>query len=222
MLRYIVRMNKSLVNKTDTLKALAIEYMALQPSITKREVCEKLNIPSRTLGDWCSDPNFGSALYKRAMIEYGLELPAILKALTREAKGGNVQAIRTVLEHTGKMAKNSVNVIISPWEMFMKEQLEGIEKKGKVVKFKEVPMEEVIEVKTSEGNRKGKIKEEKIKTFQEIQKEVSKVKRNLKQKEWYMWRKRAKEVNISSLKNKRPTPIQRKEWEESIIKAEKN
>ena len=117
------KMNKSLVNKSDTLKALAIEYMALQPNISKKEVCEKLNIPTRTLTDWCSDPNFGSALYKRAMVEYGLELPAILKALTKEAKGGNVQAIRTVLEHTGKLAKNNVNVIVSPWEMFMKDQL---------------------------------------------------------------------------------------------------
>ena len=103
-------MSKSLVNKTETLKALAIEYMALQPNISKKEVCEKLDIPSRTLTEWCSDPNFGSALYKRAMVEYGLELPAILKALTKEARGGNVQAIRTVLEHTGKMSKNNVNV----------------------------------------------------------------------------------------------------------------
>ena len=75
-------------------------------------------------------------------------------------------------------------------------------------------------MEVSSSNKKGTIKKEKIKTFQEIQKEIAKVKRNEKQKEWYMWRKRAKAVNIPSLKNKRPTPIQRKEWEDSIIKAE--
>ncbi len=213
-------MSKSLVNKSDTLKALAIEYMALQPNISKKEVCEKLDIPTRTLTEWCSDPNFGSALYKRAMVEYGLELPAILKALTKEAKGGNVQAIRTVLEHTGKLAKNNVNVIVSPWEMFMKDQLEGSEKKEKEVKFEEVVSEEVIEVEQTNANKKGRIKEEKVKTFQEIQKEVAKTKRNLKQKEWYMWRKRAKAVGVEPLKNKRPTPVQRKEWEQSIVDAE--
>ena len=36
-----------------------------------------------------------------------------------------------------------------------------------------------------------------------------------------MWRKRAKAVGITPLKGRRPTPNQRKEWEESIIKAEK-
>lgn len=213
-------MSKSLVNKSDTLKALAIEYMALQPNISKKEVCEKLNIPTRTLSEWCSDPDFGSALYKRAMVEYGLELPAILKALTKEAKGGNVQAIRTVLEHTGKLAKNNVNVIVSPWEMFMKDQLEGAEKKETEVKFEEIVEDDVIEVEQTNANKKGRIKEEKVKTFQEIQKEVAKTKRNLKQKEWYMWRKRAKAVGVEPLKNKRPTPIQRKEWEQSIIDAE--
>ena len=211
-------MSKSLINKTETLKALAVEYMALQPNISKKEVCEKLDIPTRTLTEWCSDPNFGDALYKRAMVEYGLELPAVLKALTKEAKGGNVQAIRTVLEHTGKLVKNNVNVIISPWEMFLNDQLG--EKKEKEVKFEEVVEVEEEKMEVSSSNKKGTIKKEKIKTFQEIQKEIAKVKRNEKQKEWYMWRKRAKAVNIPSLKNKRPTPIQRKEWEDSIIKAE--
>ena len=213
-------MSKSLVNKSETLKALAIEYMALQPNISKKEVCEKLDIPTRTLTEWCSDPNFGSALYKRAMLEYGLELPAILKALTKEAKGGNVQAIRTVLEHTGKMAKNNVNVIISPWEMFLKDQLNDAGEKEKEVKFEEIIEVEKEEVEVSDKNKKGTIKKEKVKTFQEIQKELAKARRNEKQKEWYMWRKRAKAVGIPSLKNKRPTPIQRKEWEESIIDKE--
>ena len=43
---------------------------------------------------------------------------------------------------------------------------------------------------------------------------------NKKQKEWYKWRKRADKVGVSPLKNRRPTPAQRKEWQNKIIQAE--
>ena len=49
---------------------------------------------------------------------------------------------------------------------------------------------------------------------------IKKAKVNAKQKVWYMWRKRAKAVGITPLKGRRPTPNQRKEWEESIVRAE--
>ena len=54
-----------------------------------------------------------------------------------------------------------------------------------------------------------------------IKKEEKRLDRNNKQKEWYEWRKRAKAVGVEPLKGRRPTPNQRKEWEDSIIAAEK-
>ena len=212
-------MEKALIDRNKTLKELAIEYLALTPNITNKEVSEKLGVPVRTLTHWRSNPDFGEAVYKRAMIEFGLELPAVLKATVREAKAGNVQAQRLVLEHSGKLVKNNINVIVSPWEMFMN----GKEKTSKGITeadFQEVPNIELSDIEIREANPRGRIKKEKVRNFKEIQKEVSRHKRNLKQKEWYLWRKRAKAVGVESLKSKRPTPAQRKEWEDRIIKAE--
>lgn len=220
-------MEKALVNKNKTLKALAIEYLALQPNISAVELSDKLNIPRRTLTRWRSNPDFGEAVYKRAMVEFGLELPSVLKAAVKEAKAGNVQAQRLVLEHSGKLVKNNVNVIISPWEMFINEK-EAENKEITEADFQEIPTEiqsKDIKLEENNANPRGRIKKEKKKldnqSFKEIQKEVSKHKRNLKQKEWYNWRKRAKAVGVEPLKGRRPTPNQRKEWEDSIIAAEK-
>ena len=220
-------MEKALVSKNKTLKALAIEYLALQPNISAVELSEKLNIPKRTLTRWRSNPDFGEAVYKRAMVEFGLELPSVLKAAVKEAKAGNVQAQRLVLEHSGKLVKNNVNVIISPWEMFINEK-EKEDKEITEADFQEIPTEinsKDIKLEENNANPRGRIKKEKKKldnqSFKEIQKEVSKHKRNLKQKEWYNWRKRAKAVGIEPLKGRRPTPNQRKEWENKVIAAEK-
>ena len=220
-------MEKALVSKNKTLKALAIEYLALQPNISAVELSEKLNIPKRTLSRWRSNPDFGEAVYKRAMVEFGLELPSVLKAAVKEAKAGNVQAQRLVLEHSGKLVKNNVNVIISPWEMFINEK-EKQDKEITEADFQEIPTEinsKDIKLEENNANARGRIKKEKKKldnqSFKEIQKEVSKHKRNLKQKEWYNWRKRAKAVGIEPLKGRRPTPNQRKEWENKVIAAEK-
>ena len=40
------------------------------------------------------------------------------------------------------------------------------------------------------------------------------------QKKMYSRRKRAKAVGVEPLKNRRPTPAQRKDWEAKIVKAE--
>ena len=78
----------------------------------------------------------------------------------------------------------------------------------------------------------GKLKETPIKKRIRIQKRVAinKIKKsnknganeeyNAKQREWYKWRKRAKKAGIPSLKNRRPTPTERKEWQNLIIQAE--
>ena len=214
-------MSSSIINKSNTLQALAIEYFALQPSSSCKEVSEKLKIPLRTLSAWRANPDFGEAVYKRAMVEFGLELPAVLQASIKEAKGGNVQAQRLVLEQFGKLVKNNVNIIISPFEQFM-DNLSGNERKSKSINFEEIPNIKAEDVEIVENpNKKGRIKEEKVKNFKQVQKEIAKKKRNLKQKEWYRWKKRAKAVGIAPMKGRRPTPIQRKEWEESIIAKEK-
>ena len=43
---------------------------------------------------------------------------------------------------------------------------------------------------------------------------------NKQQREWRRWRIREKKVGIEPLKGRRPTPAQRKDWENSIMEAE--
>ena len=74
------------------------------------------------------------------MIECGGELPAVLNAMVREAKSGNVQAGRLVLEHSGKLVKNINVTIDSPFEKFLK----GMEN-AEVVEDVDVAEEEVEE-----------------------------------------------------------------------------
>ena len=58
-------------------KAHAAEIYALNPDITAQEVADKLDMNVRTVVDWKSDPNFVDAVYKRYMIEFGGEIPAV-------------------------------------------------------------------------------------------------------------------------------------------------
>ena len=71
-----------------------------------------------------------------------------------------------------------------------------------------------------EGNQINRTKKENIKCKKIIKSEKEKDIYNKKQKEWYKWRKRAEKAGISPLKSRRPTPAQRKEWQNSIIQAE--
>jgi len=213
--------NKALISKSDTKKAMAIEYFVLQPNMSKKEISEKLDIPIRTLVSWCSNPDFADAVWKRTLEEFSLQLPAVTKSIFNEAAGGNVQAQRLAVELMGKLVKNQVNIIVSPFEQFMKE-IKPNDNGVREVKVEDIPEIKVEDVEVVDNSKpKETPKQEKVRNFKEIQKEISKQKRNLKQKEWYRWRKRAEAVGVEPLKSKRPTPLQRKEWENSIIAAEK-
>ena len=92
--------------KKNPSKVLAIELLALNPRLKNVEIADKVVISSRTLELWKTDPNFVDAVYERYMLEFGIEVPAVLNAMVREAKEGNVQAGLLDLEHSGKLVKN--------------------------------------------------------------------------------------------------------------------
>ena len=77
----------------------AIELYATQPSISAEEVATRCNVSIQVVYKWRENINFIEAIYDRYMIEFGSELPSVLMAMVREAKAGNVQAGRLVLEH---------------------------------------------------------------------------------------------------------------------------
>ena len=209
--------------KKNPAKTLAAELLALNPHLTIQKVAKQVGVTERTVHLWKQDPNFVEAIYDRYMLEFGTEIPAVLNAMVREAKEGNVQAGRLVLEHSGKLVKN-VNVTIdSPFEKFLKgaQVAEVVSDEDIIDVAAETVNDESLPERNTEDQGKRAAREKKI-TIKEIKKEEERTKYNAKQKEWYKWRKRAKKVGIAPLKGRRPTPGQRKEWQKSIILAEES
>ena len=100
---------------------MAIELYAKQPSITAEEVAKRCNIPVKTVQNWRQNINFVEAVYDRYMVEFGAELPSVLMSMVREAKAGNVQAGRLILEHSGKLIQNVEVKVESPFERFLQQ-----------------------------------------------------------------------------------------------------
>tara|TARA_R100001463_G_scaffold53617_2_gene104650 strand:+ start:216 stop:854 length:639 start_codon:yes stop_codon:yes gene_type:complete len=200
-------------------KVLAIELFALNPAITVKEVASKVGVSDICVAKWRQDPMFIDKIYERYMTEFGSQLPAVINAMVREAKHGNVQAARLVLEHSGKLVKNVNITIDSPFEKFLKS--DDIQDAEIVEVFDDVAIpEDLPERKPSKT-----VKQEKVALKSEIEKDRydnKKKTRNDMRKEWYRWKKRAKAVGIKPLSAKRPTKGQRKEWEESIVAAEES
>ena len=198
-------------------KQAAIQLFAFNHGITAQEVANKVGVSHRMIRHWRQDPEFHLAVYNCYMNEFDSKLPSILDSMVREAQAGNVQAGRLILEHSGKLIKNIVNVTISPYEMFLN-KIDGAE----------VVDSEVIEAATDVDFKETELpprnaEDQRLRTIQEkrkVSKELSKEEYNAKQREWYKWRKRAKKVGVSPLKSRRPTPAQRKEWQHLIVQAE--
>jgi len=198
-------------------KEAAIQLFAFNHGITVKEVASKLGVSFKVVKNWREDPEFHLAVYNSYMSEFDSKLPSILDAMVREAREGNVQAGRLVLEHSGKLVKNVVNVTISPYEMFLKNIDDGEVVDSEVVSAAtDVEFEEVdLPPRNAEDQRLRTIKESK-----KIKQVESKEEYNAKQREWYRWRKRAEKAGIPQLKNRRPTPAQRKEWQGLVVQAE--
>ena len=202
--------------KKNPKKVLAIELIALNPSMTIKEVAERVGVTEKSIHHWRKDIMFVDKVYERYMTEFGSELPAVINAMVREAKHGNVHAARLVVEHSGKLVKNVNITIDSPFEKFLK--AEDVQDAEIVEEFDSIPIPEDLPPRKEAKDPE----KEKIVLKREIDKQLNKKNRNEKRKEWYMWNKRAKAVGIEPLKAKRPTKGQRKEWEQSIIDAEAN
>ena len=207
-------------------KVLAIELFATQPQLTIAEVAEKVGCSHLAVTKWREDINFIEAIYDRYMVQFGGELPAVLSAMVREAKSGNVQAGRLVLEHSGKLVKN-VNVTIdSPFEKWLKKVDSAEVVEGEIVDeevtplVSEMPMQEVELPPRVVENPAVRAKKEKESLTRTIKDEAKRQRYNQKQKELYQWKKRAKAVGVEPLGAKRPTKGQRVAWQEEIVRRE--
>ena len=175
-------------------KVLAIELFALNPAITVKEVAAKVGVSDICVAKWRQDPMFIDKIYERYMTEFGSQLPAVINAMVREAKHGNVQAARLVLEHSGKLVKNVNITIDSPFEKFLKS--DDIQDAEIVEIFDDV----VIPEDLPERKPSKTVKQEKVALKSEIEKDRydnKKKTRNDMRKEWYRWKKRAEAVGIN-------------------------
>ena len=205
----------------------AIQLYVQEPNITAKEVAEKVGVSKRLVYAWRQDPNFIDAIYDKYMVEFGGELPAVLQAMIREAKAGNVQAARLLLEHSGKLVKNINITVDSPYEKFLKA--------GKAeVAYEDAEIEEIVDsipdIKAelparSEEDQRTRAKREKIEIKKAVESskkyDKEKEKHNKRRREWHRWTKRAKAIGIEPLPARRPTPAQKEEWINEIKEKEK-
>ena len=210
---YIKYMSK--LQKYDQIKKVAVEHFATNPNITVKDLALELGITERTIVKWRTDPNFMDAIYDRYMVLFGGELPAILNAMIREAKSGNVQAGRLVLEHSGKLVKNINVTVDSPFEKYLKAVDIDAEDAEIIEVMEEIPIIETLPDRDIEPPIKRNKREKK-----QIDDAIKKEQYNQKRKEWYRWQKRAKAAGVEPLSARRPTKGQRKAWEDEIIKRE--
>ena len=97
----------------------AVEYYATHPNVRHKDVANELGISDKTLMKLRKDGNFWSKVYETYMLSYEGEIVDVVRAMLREAKAGNVQAGRLVMEHSGKLQKNLNIVIQSPFEKWL-------------------------------------------------------------------------------------------------------
>jgi len=204
-------------------KIAAIELFALNPGMTMQEVANKVETSRSTISFWRKDPNFLEACYDRYMVEFGTFLPSVLNSMIREAQAGNVQAARLVLEHSGKLVKNINVTIDSPFEKFLKAvpDAEIVNDEEIIDVIAEIEIDEKELPPRSLKNQDVRVRQENAINTRAIQEEKKKLEYNKKQKKWYKWRQRAKAAGVEPLKGRRPTPAQRKDWENKVIEAEK-
>ena len=195
----------------------AAELFAPNPEIEVKRVAELLGLHPNTIVNMRSDPNFHMQVQDRFMTELENDVPSMVSALKREVLAGNVQATRLMFEYMYKLQKNINITIDSPFENWMKKQEFGDVADAEIVnmdEFKELPPRTAI-------NNHLEIHKERVKVQNAPIKERSVKNRNKVRREQYKWVKRAESVGVEKLSAKRPTPGQKKAWQEKVIAKEK-
>ena len=196
----------------------AVELFATNPDIEAKRVAELLDITPQIVYDFRRDPNFHMQVQDRFMAELENDIPSMVSALKREVLAGNVQATRLMFEYMNKLQKNINITIDSPFENWMKKNEFGEVVDAEIIvnmdEFKELPPR-------TANNSHLEVHKERLRVQNAPQKAKSIDNRNNTRREQYKWVKRARAVGIDKLPGKRPTPGQKKAWQNKVIAAEK-
>ena len=198
----------------------AAEMMALEPETSVKQIASKLKVHEQTVLTWRRDPNFIDMVYQIYMVEFGAEIPAVLSSMIREAKAGNVQAGRLVLEHSGKLVKNINITIDSPFEKYLKAEKTEVEYMDADIQDIVEDIEETQEIVLPE--RKVEDQSKRVKSeFKTIKRVAQNSKRRVARNKMHRWKQRAKAVGIEPLPAGRPTKAQKKTWVEVVRAKER-
>ena len=223
---------KDQYTQKDKQRLLAVEMLSINPSITQKDLALKLGVDRTTIIKWCNDPLFIDAWYKRFMEVAGGELPNVVLAMIREAKEGNVQAGRLILEHFGKLDTRVKIQVESPFEKFMKMEVEDAEfTVDKEVTNGAVSIGEQASSLISDDselpprntlNDSPRLRSDQEKSKLKFATQKSRKDAILKQEQarLYQRRKRAKAVGLELLPKGRSTKSKRNEWWEELERLE--
>ena len=196
----------------------AVELFATNPDIEAKRVAELLDITPQIVYDFRRDPNFHMQVQDRFMAELENDIPSMVSALKREVLAGNVQATRLMFEYMNKLQKNINITIDSPFENWMKKQQFGDVVDAEIIvnmdEFKELPPR-------TANNSHLEVHKERLRVQNAPKKAKSLASHNKTRREQYKWVKRAKAVGVEKLSAKRPTPGQKKVWQDKVRTAEK-
>ena len=200
----------------------AIEVYACKPDINHQDVAEMLKVSENTLYKLRRDPNFWEQVYNYYMVTFEGDVVGVLRAMVREGLAGNVQAGRLVLEHSGKLQKNINITISSPFEKWMEKKEGGIEiKDAEIIEDLKVIDDDFSDLPPrSEEKGTWKARNDHAAVKNATTKEESRIRRNEARKIMRSWLKRAKLANVEPLPARRPTPGQKKAWQNKIKAAE--
>ena len=203
----------------------AVEVYATTPDIQHQDAAVMLGVSEKTLFRLRRDPNFWESVYNYYMVSFEGGVVDVLRAMLREAKAGNVQAGRLVLEHSGKLQKNINITIDSPFEKWMKQSDNEVKvvnaQDAEIVSDLEAISPEFASLPESSADNSPKHAMDELKKLRKAQnKAKSNINRNKLRREQHKWLKRAELAGIDPLPRKRPTAGQKKAWRDSIVAKE--
>jgi predicted transcriptional regulator len=160
------------------------------PEMKIGQIAEEIGVHRNTISNWMQDKEFIEDLYSSYMKTFGAKLPSVLEAMYREAKNGNVQAGRLILEHSGKLIRNVEVKVESPFERFLQQ---GKQIEGAMIVEPEMEVQQPKEI--------AQTKQETL---------------NQQKKESKLLISRAKKVGLKTLGRGRHTKTAKKNWLEKL------
>tara|TARA_R100000808_G_C2127799_1_gene137679 strand:- start:612 stop:1307 length:696 start_codon:yes stop_codon:yes gene_type:complete len=209
----------------------AIEIMARDMTLSKKQVAQMVGVSAKTLSNWMANTKFVDTLYNRYMEISGIHLPEVVQAMIQEAKLGNVHAGRLILEHFGKLDNKIKIQVESNFEKFMKiEDTEEAEWTDITNDQEDVfdaiadhiGVSEIEVPKKHPSNDSPRVRDEyeKYRTKKIIKKTKKEQEIKEKQAQRHLIRKRAKDVGLELLPPGRHTKSERDNWMRKLEELE--